>query len=146
MDRRRLEIAHLKYVVLNVCRWYSDLSINTLAITPGQVDDMIRSKKVLVLDGNMKNRRDVCMARDAGYTVYENLPGVVKTGCMNSPEPNSRHCKLHRIRACNPSKYSIEDEGAPEVAESNDRVVEMILEKKNHQKSCLLQGMRPTHN
>ena len=85
---------------------------------------------MLVLDGNMKNRRDVCMARDAGYTVYENLPGAVKTGCMNSPEPNSRHCKLHRIRACNPSKDFIEDEAAPEVAESNDRVVEMILEKK----------------
>lgn len=42
MDRRRLEIAHLKYAVLNVCSWYSDLSINTLAITPGQVDDMIQ--------------------------------------------------------------------------------------------------------
>lgn len=78
----------------------------------------------------MKNRRDVCMARDAGYTVYDNLPGAVKTGCMNSPEPNSRHCKLHRIRACNPSKDFIEDDAAPEVAESNDRVVEMILEKK----------------
>ena len=37
-------------------------------------------KKVLVLDENMKNRCDVCMACEAGYTVYENLPGTIKTG------------------------------------------------------------------
>ena len=30
---------------------------------------------VLVLDGNMKNRRDVCKARHAGYVNYEGLQG-----------------------------------------------------------------------
>ena len=87
-------------------------------------------KKVLVLDGNMKNRRDVCMAREAGYTVYENLPGVIKTGCLNSPEPNARHCRVHRVRACNPASSIPMDEAAPKVTDSGEQVVEMILEKK----------------
>ncbi len=39
----------------------------------------------MVLDGNIKNHRDVCKARDAGYTEYEGLPGSIKTGCMNTP-------------------------------------------------------------
>ena len=87
-------------------------------------------KKVLVLDGNMKNRRDVCMAREAGYTVYENLPGGIKTGCLNSPEPTSRYCKVHRVRACNPPSSILMDEAAPTVTDAKDQVVEMILEKK----------------
>ena len=85
---------------------------------------------MLVLDGNMKNRRDVCMAREAGYTVYENLPGTIKTGCLNSPEPNARHCKVHRIRACNPPLSIPMDEAAPKMTNSVEQVVEMILEKK----------------
>lgn len=78
----------------------------------------------------MKNRRDVCMAREAGYTVYENLPSAIKTGCLNSPEPNARHCKVHRVRACNPLPSSPMDEAAPKVTNSVEQVVEMILEKK----------------
>lgn len=56
---------------------------------------------VLVLDGNMKNRRHVCNAKDAGYIEYHGLPGKVKTGCMLTPEYKSRYCGNHRIRACN---------------------------------------------
>lgn len=58
-------------------------------------------KMVLVLDGNMKNRRHVCNARDAGYIEYDGLPGKVKTGCMLTPEYKSRYCSNHKIRACN---------------------------------------------
>ena len=43
-------------------------------------------QKVIVLDGNMKNRRHVCNAKDAGYIEYPGLPGRVKTGCMKSPQ------------------------------------------------------------
>ena len=82
---------------------------------------------MLVLDGKMKNQRDVCMACEA---VYENLPGTIKTGCLNSPEPNARHCKVHRIRACNPPLSIPMDEAAPEMTNSVEQVVEMILEKK----------------
>jgi len=85
---------------------------------------------VFVLDGNMKNRRDVCMAREAGYTTYEGLPGVLKTGCMNSPEFKARHCSLHRVRACNPHAGPDLDEAAPERKESREMVVEIILEKR----------------
>ena len=87
-------------------------------------------KRVLVLDGNMKNRRDVCMAPDAGYTKYEGLPGAVKTGCMNSPKLGARHCLLHKVRACNPFAGENKDKDAPECLESHDRVVETILEKR----------------
>ena len=41
---------------------------------------------VLVLDGNMKNRRDICAADCAGFIEYAGLPGKVKTGCMDTPE------------------------------------------------------------
>lgn len=56
---------------------------------------------MLVLDGNMKNRRHVCNARDAGYIEYPGLPGKVKTGCMLTPEYKSKYCSEHKIRACN---------------------------------------------
>lgn len=37
----------------------------------------------LVMDGNMKSWRDVCMAQEAGYIKYEGLEGKIKTGCLN---------------------------------------------------------------
>ena len=50
----------------------------------------------LVMDGNMKNRRDVCMAWEAGYIEYEGLEGKIKTGCINTPEQKSQYCTLHK--------------------------------------------------
>ena len=55
-------------------------------------------KSVLVLDGNMKNRRDVCAASEAGFTEYEGLPGVIKTGCQLSPGYQSKYCYTHAPR------------------------------------------------
>ena len=54
---------------------------------------------VLVLDGNMKNRRDICSAKDAGYVEYPGLPGRIKTGCMASPAFKSRYCNQHVTRS-----------------------------------------------
>ena len=85
---------------------------------------------MLVLDGNMKNRCDVCMACNVGYTKYEGLPAVLKTGCMNSPEFKARHCSLHRVRACTPYFALDLDEAALERKKSREKVVEMILEKR----------------
>ena len=53
---------------------------------------------MLVIDGNMKNRRDVCAASEAGFTEYEGLPGVIKTGCQLSPGYQSRYCHKHALR------------------------------------------------
>ena len=100
---------------------------------------------MMVLDGNMKNRRDVCMAREAGYTVYENLPGAIKTGCLNSPEPSARHCKVHQVRTCNQPHSIPVDEAAPEVTTQTNfmgQVVEMILEKKVTRKAVYYKVVR----
>ena len=48
----------------------------------------------------MKNRRDVCMAKDVGYIFYEGLPGSIHTGCVNTPAFNSRYCKDHQEYVC----------------------------------------------
>lgn len=55
-------------------------------------------RNVLVIDGNMKNRRDVCAASEAGYTEYEGLPGVIKTGCQLSPGYQLKYCYEHAPR------------------------------------------------
>lgn len=52
-------------------------------------------KRTLILDGNMKNHRDICAARHAGFAEYEGLPGNVKTGCPNTPLPRTRYCAAH---------------------------------------------------
>ena len=44
----------------------------------------------------MKNHREVCFAKDAGFIEYNGLPGKVKTGCPNTPDLKSRFCALHR--------------------------------------------------
>lgn len=54
---------------------------------------------MLVLDGNMKNRRDICYAKDAGFVQFPGLPGQIKTGCMASPSFKSRYCIQHRHRS-----------------------------------------------
>ena len=48
MDRRRLGIAHLKYTMLNVCTWYSELSISEVGIIAGKVDDTIPHSTVSI--------------------------------------------------------------------------------------------------
>lgn len=55
---------------------------------------------MIVIDGNMKNHRDVCLATHAGYAEYKGLPGMVRTGCPNTPDYMSRFCSLHK--PCNP--------------------------------------------
>lgn len=52
----------------------------------------------LVIDGNMKIHRNVCAAKDAGFTRFDGLPGSVKTGCMNTPEQKGVFCEVHKVR------------------------------------------------
>lgn len=84
----------------------------------------------LVMDGNMKNRRDVCMAREAGYIEYEGLEGKIKTGCMNTPEQKSRYCTQHKPRACDPGMKCCDDETVAEPHASGGGIVQVVLEKK----------------
>lgn len=43
----------------------------------------------------MKNHRSVCFAINAGYAEYKGLPGILRTGCPNTPAFKSRYCSLH---------------------------------------------------
>ena len=55
---------------------------------------------VLILDGNIKNRRDVCYAKDAGYIEFSGPPGSIKSGCHATPAYKSRYCSDHLHFAC----------------------------------------------
>lgn len=83
---------------------------------------------MLVLDGNFKNHRDVCKAKDAGYITFDGLPGQVKTGCQKSPALKSRYCSLHKPRVCTLTK--LPEEGSTEEAGKKEGIIEMILEKR----------------
>ena len=48
----------------------------------------------------MKNRRDVCYARDAGFIQFDGLPGLIKTGCTATPAYKSHYCSEHTNRVC----------------------------------------------
>ncbi len=41
MDRRRLELAHFKFAILNICSWYPSLSAKDVVFTPGNVDEAV---------------------------------------------------------------------------------------------------------
>ena len=56
-------------------------------------------RTVLVIDGNMKNRRNVCAASKAGFIQYDGLPGSITTGCQLSPLSRSRYCYYHAARS-----------------------------------------------
>ena len=51
MDRQRLESAHLKYAMLNVCSWYPSLSVEDAVFRATDVDDTVLefSKKYYLL-------------------------------------------------------------------------------------------------
>lgn len=80
-------------------------------------------RQVLVLDGNMKNQREVCMARDAGYTTYGGLAGSVKTGCPNTPAYKCRYCKEHIQQSPMYDKCN-------RAEDDNGGVVQLLLAKK----------------
>lgn len=87
---------------------------------------------VLVFDGNCKNYRDVCKARDAGYVEYEGLQGAVKTGCMNTPELNSRFCAQHTENVAVPQHFDPDSDSPESMLQSaKESVVAMILGKRS---------------
>jgi len=94
---------------------------------------------VIVIDGNQKIRRSICMATDAGYIEYSSLPESIKTGCTNSPKFKSRFCEKHQPRSISDNPQYLTDKDIEEVdpnglqqssTETGGQVVELLLEKK----------------
>lgn len=111
----------------------------------------------IVIDGNQKNRRSVCMASQAGYVEYPSLPtGSIVTGCTLSPAFKSRYCASHSPRLCSTPKYLCESDldgsGASvdqPTSNSEEQVVGVIRDKKTTRSSiyykvpyfCILQSV-----
>ena len=64
----------------------------------------------------MKNARQICAASNAGFVEYDGLAGMVRTGCMNTPDQKSRFCTAHKPRQL--------------LSNDSDGVIEMITAKK----------------
>ena len=95
---------------------------------------------VLVMDGNMKNHRDVCLAKEAGYAEFHGLPGRVKTGCPNTPQLMSRYCSLHTPTAFKPQgDDSFDDTTAVTVPGKDDGQVAYITSKKQTRQTTFYQ-------
>jgi hypothetical protein len=86
---------------------------------------------VLVFDGNCKNFRDVCKARDAGYVEYKGLQGIVKTGCMNSPKLQSRFCELHTENIGTVTPHQLDADSTDSQSVQEESVVAMIMGKRS---------------
>ena len=94
----------------------------------------------------MKNRRDVCYAKDAGFIQFDGLPGSIKTGCQATPAYMSRYCDQHKACACVCDSQQLsgtEEDGAhldapigpmlrskKTVQELGEPIVEVIVAKK----------------
>lgn len=98
----------------------------------------------------MKNRREVCNAKDAGFIQFDNLPGLIKTGCMATPTFKNRYCTEHVNQACTLQNMEIIDEELDEPVgptirslskqkSVGDPVAETILAKKVTRKQVYYQ-------
>ena len=83
------------------------LMVSLTSILTGHRCDKSGCGSTIVLDGNMKNYRDVCMASEAGYAEFNGLPGRIKTGCPNTPKLKSQYCDLHT-----PTLFESNDDGS----------------------------------
>ena len=105
---------------------------------------------VLVLDGNMKNQRDVCYAKDPGIIQFDGLPGSIKTGCPATPAFKCRYCIQHKNQACELVNLEVFDEElsvttGPTLRARNTKqslgnpVAEVILAKKTTRRQTYFQ-------
>ena len=99
-----------------------------------------------MLDGNMKNRRDVCYAKDAGFIQFHGLTGSIKTGCPETPDFKSRYCSLHKSQVCDLQRYEEEDDeldvpsgpmlrSHQQKQSAGNPIAEMILAKKTRKQT-----------
>ena len=78
----------------------------------------------------MKNRRDVCYAKDAGFIEFEGLAGSIKTGCPATPSFKNRFCDDHKNQAC---ALPVNDDIDEELGELPGPVVRSRQNKRSHQ-------------
>ena len=86
----------------------------------------------LVIDGNMKNHRDICFATCAGYVEYKGLPGRVQSGCPNTPDYKSHYCSLHKLVVAIPQKIPADQDTSaaiPSTSANEDQVGLIISER-----------------
>lgn len=93
---------------------------------------------MIVVDGNMKNRRDVCAASEAGYIHYEGLPTFIKTGCQHSPGYCSKYCFEHAPRIAVFEESSANNAGY-------EGVVKIITAKKETRSGVYYQVHNKSH-
>lgn len=97
--------------------------------------------EVLVLDGNMKNSREVCYATLAGYAEFSGVPGRVQTGCPNTPAFKSRYCSLHAPITAIPQDIQFSNDGNPITANQStsleERHAALIISKRVTRNSTL---------
>lgn len=74
----------------------------------------------------MKNRRDICFAKSAGFIEFNGLPGSIMTGCQASPGYKSRYCNQHRIHACDSRGFDTTNEDTSDL----DAPVGSVLRSK----------------
>ena len=78
---------------------------------------------MLVIDGNTKNRRDICAATEAGFVKFEGLPGAIKTACQLSPGYQSRYCYHYAPRVSKMEIVGVEND-------QNEGVIKLIISQK----------------
>ena len=76
-----------------------------------------------MIDGNLKNRRDICACNSAGWLTFDGLPDRIKTGCQLTPAWQSKYCYDHAPRVNSKTMYESE-QYCP------DEVVQVITGKK----------------
>ena len=88
-----------------------------------------------MLDGNMKNQRNIGAATEAGYIQYPHLPESIKTGCQLSPPSTSKYCTLHAPHVCarmllQESDINLEHSEPSKIESTHEGVVQFITSKK----------------
>jgi hypothetical protein len=114
----------MKYAGMNTSHWQFLIIVIT-----GHCCKRNGCGSVLVIDGNMKNHRQICSATDAGYTTFDGLPGKVKTGCINSPDHKSWYCTLHSPNISVSCPFSDDGDELFEMT-NHEGPIAMILSKR----------------
>lgn len=98
-------------------------------------------KSMLVLDGNMKNARQVCMVKDVAELHFSAINGSIVVGCQNTPAKGSRYCAEHCETAISFRDDSVESTGCEET-EKGDQVgclITKILNEKTTRQGIIYQ-------
>ena len=96
-----------------------------------------------MLDGNMKNSREVCNAIQAGHTEFNGLPGSIQTGCPNTPSYKSQYCTVHAPITAIPQQIQLSKDDNPKPANpttpSEERQAAIIIGKRITRNSTFYQ-------